>query len=164
MSPVNVEDMLGIGLILYNAMKLAKVSVLKYAKDLGSWSIEGIRKAFKEGGLEISGSKNIASLGGEVDGFPYYAIAISGENSRPGTVAAPLARKFTTFVVKHERDFDSEVKLLENFAHQFQGTPKVKGNLGLISEIQFCQSCQGVIKQFKEMFPNINLYFINGVK
>lgn len=38
------------------------------------------------------------------------------------------------------------------------------GELKIISERAYCPSCQGVIQQFNEMFPNIKLILIDNVK
>ncbi|MFJ1381182.1 deaminase domain-containing protein [Capnocytophaga canimorsus] len=38
------------------------------------------------------------------------------------------------------------------------------GVLKIISELPYCTSCQGVIQQFNEMFPNVKLILIDGVK
>ncbi|WOC53143.1 hypothetical protein BPO_p0060 (plasmid) [Bergeyella porcorum] len=38
------------------------------------------------------------------------------------------------------------------------------GELKIVSERAYCPSCQGVIQQFNEMFPNVNIILIDGVK
>lgn len=42
--------------------------------------------------------------------------------------------------------------------------PNIKGEIKIISELPYCDSCTGVIQQFNEMFPNIKLILIDGVK
>ncbi|WP_290124641.1 deaminase domain-containing protein [Capnocytophaga ochracea] len=34
----------------------------------------------------------------------------------------------------------------------------------IISELPYCNSCTGVIQQFNEMFPNVKITLIDGVK
>ncbi|WP_232779836.1 deaminase domain-containing protein [Capnocytophaga canimorsus] len=34
----------------------------------------------------------------------------------------------------------------------------------IVSERVYCASCQGVIQQFNEMFPNVKLILVDGVK
>ena len=156
-SGFNVEDMLGVGLIFKAG---AKILGTYAAKTVAGRSINFLRKE-----LTVGGTKNIGTLGGMVEGEGYYTIAISGQQSRPGTVGAPLLRKFTAVSTgKNSRLYDSEVKLLEDFALKFHNSPNVKGTLTLTSEQTFCTSCTGIIKQFKEAFPNIQLNLINGVK
>lgn len=58
------------------------------------------------------------------------------------------------------RCVDSESKILEDIAHQlgyteFKAGEKVSGTIYLITERPPCPSCEGVIKQFREMFPDI---------
>ncbi|GIM58155.1 deaminase domain-containing protein [Capnocytophaga canimorsus] len=40
----------------------------------------------------------------------------------------------------------------------------IKGELKIVSERTYCPSCQGVIQQFNEMFPNVKLILIDGAK
>ncbi|ATA91584.1 hypothetical protein CGC56_05010 [Capnocytophaga canimorsus] len=40
----------------------------------------------------------------------------------------------------------------------------IKGELKIVSERVYCASCQGVIQQFNEMFPNVKIILIDGVK
>ena len=41
---------------------------------------------------------------------------------------------------------------------------KMQGELKIISELEYCKSCTGVIQQFNEMFPNVKIILIDGVK
>ncbi|MEO2051682.1 MAG: deaminase domain-containing protein [Allomuricauda sp.] len=34
----------------------------------------------------------------------------------------------------------------------------------IVSENPYCASCQGVIQQFSEMFPNIEIKLIDGIR
>lgn len=67
------------------------------------------------------------------------------------------------------RDTDSEFQMLNDLANSL-GASKGKtyegviGNLKIVSENPYCASCRGVIQQFNQMFPNVNLTLINGVK
>ncbi|ATA91582.1 hypothetical protein CGC56_04995 [Capnocytophaga canimorsus] len=42
--------------------------------------------------------------------------------------------------------------------------PNITGEIKIISELPYCKSCTGVIQQFNEMFPNIKIILIDGVK
>lgn len=60
------------------------------------------------------------------------------------------------------RCIDTESKILEDIAHQlgyntFSVDKSVVGNVYLITERAPCPSCEHVIAQFKEMFPNVNV-------
>ena len=60
------------------------------------------------------------------------------------------------------RCIDTESKILEDIAHQlgyntFAVDESVVGNVYLITERAPCPSCESVIAQFKEMFPNVNV-------
>ena len=67
------------------------------------------------------------------------------------------------------RNTDSEYKMLNNLADDLGGKavnvyPNISGELKIISENPYCKSCQGIIQQFNEMFPNIKLILIDGAK
>lgn len=68
-----------------------------------------------------------------------------------------------------QRITDSEYRMLNKLAHDLGGQagnryPGIAGSLKIVSENPYCQSCQGVIKQFNDMFPDIEIILIDGVK
>ena len=63
------------------------------------------------------------------------------------------------------REFDTEYKILENFAQQHKSNPQVQGSINLFTERPPCDSCTDVIKrQFTQLYPNVEvrLYHNNG--
>jgi len=42
--------------------------------------------------------------------------------------------------------------------------PSITGVLKIVSENPYCASCQGIIQQFNEMFPNVKLILVDGAK
>ncbi|MDO4230398.1 MAG: deaminase domain-containing protein, partial [Capnocytophaga sp.] len=67
------------------------------------------------------------------------------------------------------RTTDSEYKMLNRLANELGAKkgkiyPHIKGELKIVSERAYCPSCQGIIQQFNEIFPNIKLILIDGVK
>jgi hypothetical protein len=64
---------------------------------------------------------------------------------------------------------DSEYRMLNDLAKKLKGVKgqvndKITGTLKIVSENPYCTSCQGVIQQFSNMFPNIEITLIDGVK
>ena len=66
---------------------------------------------------------------------------------------------------------DSAYKMLNDLARKLepnanpgQAFPSHSGELSIISEIGYCASCQGIIQNFNEMFPNIKFVLIDGIK
>ncbi|WP_430901760.1 MULTISPECIES: deaminase domain-containing protein [unclassified Paraflavitalea] len=114
--------------------------------------------------LGVKKTQNIAILEGQIGNTKIFDIGVSGENAI-GTVGMPSKRFFKTKVVKgFNRAFDSEVKLLENFAELNQNNKQISGTLRLISERIICDSCDDVISQFQKMFPNIKVEIVHGIK
>ncbi|MEY8862123.1 deaminase domain-containing protein [Tenacibaculum singaporense] len=67
------------------------------------------------------------------------------------------------------RNTDSEYKMLNKLASDIGGIKgqifhDVSGNLKIISENPYCSSCQGIVQQFSNMFPNIEITLIDGVR
>ncbi len=64
-------------------------------------------------------SRNIAIADVDINGLPRETLqSISGRVDLPGMSPVPVNRRFTTFDVGHTREFDSEVKLLEQIARR----------------------------------------------
>lgn len=67
------------------------------------------------------------------------------------------------------RNTDSEYKMLNDLAEKLGGVKgqvksDIAGTLKIVSENPYCTSCQGVIQQFSEMLPNIEIKLIDGVR
>lgn len=81
---------------------------------------------------------------------------MSGNNATPGTVGVPISRQFeTTFINGTDRAFDTEVKILENLGTQFNRNST--GSVRILSELEVCGSCSGVINQFENAYPGIKV-------
>jgi hypothetical protein len=117
--------------------------------------------------LGVGKEQNIGFLEGQIGNVKINDVGISGQKSVQGTVSMvnEQNRVFTTQVVGgYDRLFDSEVKLLENFAETYKNTPNIEGSLKLTSERAICESCSGVMDQFKKMFPKVKVEVVNGIK
>ncbi|GAB7530632.1 hypothetical protein PS3A_30430 [Pseudomonas sp. 3A(2025)] len=55
------------------------------------------------------------------------------------------------------RDMDTEFKILETIAQRLGNNSAVAGRINLMSEKMVCPSCSGVINQFRDRYPNIQL-------
>lgn len=58
------------------------------------------------------------------------------------------------------REYDTEAKFLEFVATKKQATDKF--TVTILSEKHICESCQDVVKQFKQMFPNATVNIVSG--
>jgi len=117
----------------------------------------------------VGKTRNIAYTEGIIAGEPISEVAVSGEALRPGSGLIDMPEKtfFETTTVGHPRAFDSEVKLMESLANKFdQGSlsanRKIFGKIRIVSELPLCESCNGVVQQFKDRFPNIQVSYVNG--
>lgn len=98
--------------------------------------------------------------------------AISGEHDYAGRLKSPADadRFFTHYgALGHTAKHDSENKLLEKIARELGGQkgqvfPDVTETVYLASEIEYCPSCRDLIPQFKTMFPNCKMIFINDTR
>lgn len=82
-----------------------------------------------------------------------------------GKYPAVTLTKNRIFTVKDlgdgiQREYDTEAKFLEFVAAQKQESDKF--TITILSEKHICESCQGVVAQFKEKFPNATVNIISG--
>lgn len=68
----------------------------------------------------------------------------------------------TTVVGNHDRFGDSEAKLFE-YAASAAGDGK-EHTLNLLSERCMCESCRGVMQQFKKKYPNVQVNAVSNAK
>lgn len=73
------------------------------------------------------------------------------------TQSIPIGNDLTRSV---DRVIDSEAKLLGNVAQRLGENRQATGVINLYSERQACASCESVIQQFRERYPNIVLHFV----
>ncbi|MFM7851213.1 MAG: deaminase domain-containing protein, partial [Flammeovirgaceae bacterium] len=143
--------------------------ILSYVKTAGTGIKASLNRieAYREG-LQLTSNnqrrRNMAFADIKVNGEVSTLVSISGSKTRPLLIEAPTNRNFTTFETPrgHLRSTDSEAKLLEAIAARYADNPKIKGTINLFTERRQCDSCRGVIDQFKAMFPNIKLKIGNG--
>jgi hypothetical protein len=118
---------------------------------------------------------NWGYLEGNIEGFNYDF------NKMWRSVSEAIANQeihiYTATEVKWMRITDSEYRMLNKLAH-FLGAkegdvingivknkyPNIKGEIKIVSENEYCPSCQGIIQQFYEMFPKIKIILIDGAK
>ncbi len=113
--------------------------------------------------LQIGKGRNIGFANISVDGKQWRVVGHSGEFSSKNTVSIPEKRFFKIEVDGHNRAYDSEVKILEDFANKHSANAKtVKGKIYIFTERPPCNSCTKVFDQFREMFPNIKLEVGSG--
>ncbi|WP_370687412.1 deaminase domain-containing protein [Fulvivirga maritima] len=67
------------------------------------------------------------------------------------------------------REFDTEYVGLSEIANRLKAKkgqvyPEITGEISIASELPYCVSCQGVIQDFATMFPNVDIYLIDGLK
>ncbi|WP_419186732.1 deaminase domain-containing protein [Pseudomonas fluorescens] len=55
------------------------------------------------------------------------------------------------------RDADTEFKILETVAQRLGQNTSATGRINLLSEKAVCPSCTGMVLQFREHYPNIQL-------
>ncbi|MCH5192159.1 MAG: minor capsid protein [Oscillospiraceae bacterium] len=120
---------------------------------------------------DISNRGNAATM--EFDGKIYFSHSRFGESGTlersiyKGDYSAVTLSENRIFKVKDlgdgiPRQYDTETKFLEYVATQKQESDKF--SVTILSEKHICESCQGVVQQFKEMFPNATINIVSGKK
>jgi hypothetical protein len=154
MIPISPEQQKALG-----GDKAVGVCPMKYPNGIppaeGARLTESVRSS-----LQLKG-RNVAVAEVNVGDKSEMLTAVSGKTSPPGTVSVPENPLFTTKPSgAMTRDYDTEVKLLEDVA---KGLPSdARGTISLYTERPPCNSCEGVIQQFQERFPRINLIVTHG--
>lgn len=120
---------------------------------------------------EIANGGNAAAM--ELDGKTYFSHSKFGKPDSTeyslykGEYPAVTLSDKRIFKVKYlgdgiPREYDTEAKFLEFVAKQ--KNPSDKFTVTILSEKHICESCQGVVKQFKNKYPNATVNIISGKK
>lgn len=104
---------------------------------------------FSHSKFGLSGTKEISLYNGE-----YPTVALKPEKQRRFSVIS-LGDGIP-------RCFDTEAKFLEFVADKKK--PEDSFSVTILSEKYICKSCQGVVQQFKEQFPNAKVNIVSGKK
>lgn len=119
---------------------------------------------------EKPSNRNIARLQYRTTshGNIYTRLCISGEFSsgRPRILSGNILvrpeelreKRFTGFVVKFSREYDTEALLLNDLDKYLIDNKLTTGDVYLHSEIAFCRSCQAVVQKFMNTYPNIHVF------
>lgn len=61
------------------------------------------------------------------------------------------------------RDVDVEYKILSDIQSNLGNNYSASGKITLYTELEPCPSCQSVIEQFRQMYPNIDIDVIYSI-
>jgi len=111
------------------------------------------------------GKRNVGIADYTIDGQTGILEAVSGETNHNGFVPLrnPQDQNFTTFTPDEGGgygDVDTEAKILEEISSRFN--PNSSGRIVLYTDRPPCRSCKGVIDQFEQRHPNIQVEVIKG--
>ena len=109
------------------------------------------------------GKRNVGIADYTIDGRMGILEAVSGETNHPGFVQLRNEndRTFQTFIGGGGRGpVDTEAKILEEISSRFN--PNSSGRIVLYTDRPPCPSCSGVINQFEQRHPNIQVEVIKG--
>jgi len=136
------------------------------------WEISAATNRIKQHRIDVNipEDKNFGYVEGNLSGG-----AISAPNSSIISSGPPVPENQRIFhateVGGWERYTDSEYKMLNQLARDLGATsggnninPAISGTLKIVSERAYCTSCQGVIQQFNQLFPNVEITLIDGVR
>lgn len=157
--------------------------VNQYKIDSGNLSTDEIlrfdKKVIYEKRLQFTSkykrSGNIAGayIDDDFDNMYYAHSAVSTKADSSGykgtgkLVLLKEARRFKYIAVRREDGTiregthnDTEAKLFEFFADLYETTPFKK--ICMLSERGMCDSCKGVMQQFKELYPDVEVNVISN--
>ena len=126
-------------------------------------------KGLKNG--PISANNNVAAAAVNIDGMdPQMLTSVSGGSARTGTVpevgVEGNPQRFLPGRMDggaNTRFSDTEFKILNYLANQIgPSSDSVTGSVWLHSDFPVCDSCNGVIDQFRSAFPNVDLRVTSG--
>jgi hypothetical protein len=119
------------------------------------------------------GKRNAASIKGKIGNDVYSGeVQLSGKKF----TGEPI---FDSYKVDKQgnigtdgawsREWDTEYVMLSEIAKSKGAVkggryPDVTGEITISSELPYCVSCQGVIQDFSDMFPNVNVILIDGLR
>jgi hypothetical protein len=117
-------------------------------------------------GLNTLSPKNVGIARCLIDGEAFEIFAISGKKDiykgAVGLPKDPPIFKLLDPPPMHDRKYDTEYKLLEEIASRYTQNKNVQGKIELFTERPPCLSCQNIIGQFRQVFPNIELNVHSG--
>ncbi len=158
-------------------------SITKVSNRTAETSL-GLSNSLKATTLEIEAAtariKEFRAKGGSAGNYGYLNGNVKGQSVNnkiwgSGQVTDVEPQIFDAFQVPGSngvpflRNTDSEYKMLNKLASDLGGVKgnvytSITGELKIVSELPFCSSCRGVIKQFNEMFPNVKIIVVNGAR
>jgi hypothetical protein len=134
-------------------------------KDLRA-SAAHIRRVY----LKKSSGNNVAvaDVNLSIDDVDHrFYVGATSKGGRKSPIPKPQRKSeggyfepFTDPRTGNPSDTDAEYKVLSAIAETLDifYDCEVKGRLSLYTELQPCMSCNGVLDQFKDRFPNINVH------
>ncbi|MFE3785942.1 deaminase domain-containing protein, partial [Amycolatopsis sp. NPDC059090] len=105
---------------------------------------------------DVAARRNVAMAYYDINGWTGRVFATSGTQARRNSFVSPMPDNLR-FRHHSSRPADAEAKVLEGLAENL--TAESTGWIRLYSEARVCRSCRGVIQQFRELFPLIDLEY-----
>ncbi|CFR07696.1 Uncharacterised protein [Yersinia frederiksenii] len=164
---MTIQDMAG---IVYGA-KAAGVTLDRVTES----QLSPMRKMVTDvrSGLSSSPKRsgNVAVAEVDIPGMPKQMAAHSSVNQEGKGLVGAGSGNFTYKKLPNKqgdmisRKGDSEYKILDNLADQLGGNTSTKGTVTIFTERPACGSCLGVVEQFQQKYPGIQVNVLdnNGV-
>ena len=153
------------------AEKILELDKIAYEMKRTGFDYSGFTGRDRKDIKSLAKSGNAAVM--ELDGNTYFSHS---QADLPNTllhqvykgqyplVGLSQERRFTTGPISDideiPREYDAEAKLLE-YAAKLK-SPEDKFTLTILSEKHICKSCRGVVRQFKQAFPNATIRIVSG--
>jgi RHS repeat-associated protein len=151
----------GAGLVQFRAVAALARPVVPFTPSGIPAEVGIARVAEIRADIGVPKGKNIAYAEVNLGGDTQEVVGISGGKLRGNTAPPPISRQFQPIEVGgYVRDLDAEVKILEDLARVLPQNSS--GVVRLFSQFPVCESCTGVVEQFRAAFPDIQVIVTSG--
>ena len=145
------------------------LDAVAWKEKQSGFSMEGLTGKAKKKVKDLTGNGNAAAM--SLDGKTYFAHSRISRSSDPGfyeyngehpLITLKENRRFAVLDLGDgvPRYHDTEAKFLEYVADMKD--PADVFDVTILSEKHICKSCEHVVKQFREMFPNATVNIVSG--
>ena len=124
-------------------------------------AVKGMSRSGNIAAMEYDDKIFIAHSQADYPGTPRYDSFVLKDKYTLVGMTRPRQFKVKDLGDKIPREYDTEAKMLEFVAAGITDSETVS-EITILSEKHICESCAGVVEQFRKKFPNITVNIVSG--